>query len=306
MSLRSKISGKFKLVVLPLAVYGIFGLSPFWMHKATPAPDVHLTNQSASSLKDIKTPFKFVVIGDNRTGVDIYKKFVTDIVKDSPVLVVNTGDVIADGGSGKEWTEFVNASAPLTMPYFLAPGNHEINGRTAEDFYKQEVRQPGTGLYYSFDAGNCLFLVLDSEQPGHVAKVEGEQYAFAEEQLKNSDKKFKFVFIHRPLYPGKFGMHLTDSLNSHKELRDRLESLFEKYKVTVLFCGHEHMYNRQYVNGVTHIITGGGGAPLYTSDKRGGFHHYVLVSVNDDSVCIKVIDDKGNIRDEFSIVKDAA
>jgi acid phosphatase type 7 len=39
--------------------------------------------------------------------------------------------------------------------------------------------------------------------------------------------------------------------------------LFEKYKVSVVFAGHMHNYQRRIDNGITYIVTGGGGAPLY-------------------------------------------
>jgi len=45
-----------------------------------------------------------------------------------------------------------------------------------------------------------------------------------------------------------------------------LEPLFEKYKVTAGFFGHDHNYQHYLKDGVHYFITGGGGAPLYDVD----------------------------------------
>jgi predicted phosphodiesterase len=294
-----------KLVVLPLLAAGFLGFSPFSIQTVPSAPDkppVRILNQNACGLKDLKNPFTFVVIGDNRSGNDIYAKLVSMIAKDDPAFVMNTGDVIMEGGDRSEWDEFATLSKPLTMPYFLTPGNHEIANKVTEKEYKHCATNPGNDLYYSFTAGNALIVVLDSEETGMHAKIAGEQYKWLEDQLKNSDKKFKFVFLHRPLYPAK-KLHVVACMSRYKDKRDRLQALFQEYGVDIVFAGHEHLYHRQEICGVTHVITGGGGAPLYATDAHGGFHHYVIGTVGEDEAEFKVIDVNGNIRDQFTISK---
>jgi hypothetical protein len=61
--------------------------------------------------------------------------------------------------------------------------------------------------------------------------------------------------------------------------------------------GHEHAYEKRLVDGVWHIITGGGGAPIY--DKS--YCHFIFVSVDGPRVEAKVIDREGVMRDEFRI-----
>ena len=67
----------------------------------------------------------------------------------------------------------------------------------------------------------------------------------------------------------------------------------------MVFLGHEHLYLRKTIDGIPHIIVGGGGAPLYAKDEDGGFHHYVLVTVDGDKVAGEVVDVNGKIRDRF-------
>ncbi len=68
----------------------------------------------------------------------------------------------------------------------------------------------------------------------------------------------------------------------------------------VLAC-HEHLYLRKIVGGVMHTITGGGGALLYTGEKKGGFYHFILVPVDADKVKGEVIDIRGEVKDTFQI-----
>ena len=118
--------------------------------------------------------------------------------------------------------------------------------------------------------------------------------------LSKSRSKHKFVFLHHPLYPDEArGLHFGESLDFYPEERDRLERLFERYKVNIVFTGHEHLYLRKMVNGAAHITTGCAGAPLYTEDEKRGFHHFLLVTVKRDGAEGRVIDDKGMVRDGF-------
>jgi predicted phosphodiesterase len=81
--------------------------------------------------------------------------------------------------------------------------------------------------------------------------------------------------------------------------RDRLQALFVKYNVELVSTGHEHLYERKSVDGVTHIITGGGGAPLYADEKDGGFNHFIVVTVDGDKVSAEVVDGNNKVRDRF-------
>ncbi len=258
--------------------------------------------QKLAALERIQGRFTFIVLGDNRSGDDIYRKIVALAVEQKPDFVVNTGDVIATPGNKGEWTRFWAMSKPITVPYFLAVGNHDANPLLwySENTFKEQVDLPGNELYYSFNAGNSLFVVLDSYQDDHERRINGEQLTWLESILLNSDKVHKFVFLHHPLYtdPGK-GNHAGDCLDEYPKDRDRLEALFVKAKVDAVFAGHEHIYQRKTIDGITHVITGGAGAPLASQDEEVGFHHFVKVTVDGGRVIGEVIDVNGRIRDKF-------
>jgi 3',5'-cyclic AMP phosphodiesterase CpdA len=285
-------------------------LVPFLVFIATIANGIaaqdQLLQQRLASLEKISSKFSFVVFGDNRAGDPacdaVYQKVLAAALERKPAFVVNTGDQIDKPGNIEHWKRFWELSKSVTVPYFLTVGNHDIHMEVAgsEDTYKAQVDLPGNELYYSFVAGNSLFVVLDTYIKGEDKRITGEQFKWLGQVLAASKQKHTFVFVHHPLYPEKGkGKHYGNSLDRYKEDRDRLQALFVKYKVTAIFTGHEHLYLRKTMNGIPQIIAGGGGAPLYAKDEDGGFHHYVYITVDGERVSGEVVDMNGKIRDSF-------
>jgi 3',5'-cyclic AMP phosphodiesterase CpdA len=249
----------------------------------------------------IRGSFTFAIIGDTRSGGKDYSNLVKRAMTYRPDFMINTGDMVSSP-TENSWADFRKLSEPVTVPYFLTVGNHDVNDPDSEKLYKEEVDLPGNELYYSFTTGDSLFVFLDSNIPGRERKITGEQYRWLEEVLSTSLKKHQFIFIHHPLYPDREkGHHYGGSLDKYPEERDRLAALLVKYKSDAIFVGHEHLYSKKTADGVMHIITGGGGAGLYTSDDKGGFYHFILVTVDGKKVTGKVIDINGKVRDTFQL-----
>jgi 3',5'-cyclic AMP phosphodiesterase CpdA len=60
--------------------------------------------------------------------------------------------------------------------------------------------------------------------------------------------------------------HPPFSISVHggsRDLRERWTPLFEKYQVSAVFSGHDHVYQRAEHDGIRYFVSGGGGAPLY-------------------------------------------
>ncbi len=257
-------------------------------------------DQKIEPLRKIGESFTFAVIGDNRSGGEEYKILTNLIMGYRPAFVVNTGDVVR-ATNKTQWTQFWEESKAVAVPYFLTVGNHDAYDARTEKLFREETALPGGKLYYSFHAGNSLFVFLDSNIPGRDREITDAQYRWLEKTL-SSHYKHKFVFVHHPLYPQEgCGEHYGECLDLFPGERDRLERLFEKDKVTMVFTGHEHLYLRKTIGGVTHVITGGGGAQLYADEAKGGFHHFVLIKVDGDKVSGQVIDIKGNVKDSFML-----
>ena len=187
-------------------------------------------------LEQIQGKFTFVVLGDNRSGDDTYRKIVSLAMERKPDFIINTGDMIAKPGNKNDWANFWALSKPITVPYFLTVGNHDANPRMpfSEKTFKAQVDLPGNELYYSFVAGNSLFIVLDSYMDDQEKRITGEQFKWLETVLANSTQKHKFVFLHHPLYTdlGK-GHHAHDSLDRYPKAGTGLNRFLRSLRWTL-------------------------------------------------------------------------
>jgi predicted phosphodiesterase len=288
----------------PIKTYLIM-LLVVYLTAAVSFANVHgVSSRQLAALSKIQGSLTFAVLGDTRSGDKVYHDLAARLMEYKPAFVVNTGDMVFMPDRGL-WASFWEQSKPITVPYFLTMGNHDSSDLDDDALYKEEVKLPGNKLYYSFTAGDSLFIVLDSEIPDQDRKITGEQYAWLKKTLSTSDKKHKFVFVHHPLYSEKDrGRHYMACLDKYQQYRDRLAELLKKNKVDIVFAGHEHLYLRKTIDGLTQIITGGGGAPLYTSAESGGFYHFILVTVSGHEVKGEVINIEGRVKDTFQLKKE--
>ena len=80
-----------------------------------------------------------------------------------------------------------------------------------------------------------------------------------------------------------------------------LEPMFEKYRLSAGFFGHDHNYQHYLKNGVHYFITGGGGAPLYDVDtpppgitrKVESTENFVIVKVDGQKARLQAIRPNG-------------
>lgn len=255
------------------------------------------------------TEFSFIVYGDTRGRRDgTAEQYEHSLIVDSalatikqladsasPVkFVLQTGDAVVNGRDSRQWNKsFVDLINRITteggIPYFLAPGNHDVTGAPELD---SPLRIEGLGNYlaavgnlippdgaprrldgyptYAFGYGNTFFIALDS----NIATDE-QQFAWTNLQLEGLDRaRYRHViaFFHHPTFSsGPHGGAVTEPQST--ELRARYSPLFRRHRVSILFSGHDHFFehwveryedNEGRTRRMDHITTGGGGAPLYT------------------------------------------
>lgn len=230
-------------------------------------------------------PFRFAVLGDNRGNGEIYTSLLDKIAELKPNFTINTGDLITNPGDLLLWDEFLGWSSGYEFPILPVVGNHDVEHPRSERMYQDIFTLPEEEIYYSFPYGNSQFIILDSEIPEEVSMITGKQLQWLIETLQSSNFQYRFAFLHRPLYPDPhIGTHYGDCLNIYPEKRDSLMSIFKNYGVNAIFVGHEHLYRTTTHDGIIHIITGGGGAPLYADEENGGFYHFVLLDVYEDKI----------------------
>ncbi len=212
--------------------------------------------------KDV--PFSFVVIGDSRNGIEQHRRVVERMTQEVPDFVLGTGDMVDDGARLDEWQAYFDVESPFLRDnvYYPAVGNHDRHGRgRTADTYRSFFSVPENGgeseRYYSFSYEAALFLVLDSNAYSFALT---DQTSWIERELiaarQDPNIHHIFVVMHHP--PFSISLH-----GGQRDLRERWTPLFEKYQVSAVFSGHDHVYERAEHNGVHYFVSGGGGAPLY-------------------------------------------
>ncbi|MEA3432264.1 MAG: metallophosphoesterase [candidate division WOR-3 bacterium] len=242
-------------------------------------------------------PFTFVSYGDTRTNDGDRAAVVSRIIAIDPDIVFNTGDLVEDGRIDSKWITWFSTNQDILdhIPYFVAIGNHEENAQLYYDYW----HFPGNEQWYSLDYGNAHFVCLSTE-----TNMYGSQREWLESDLINASQSadWIFVFFHRPPYSS--GEHGSD-LN----VRTAWCSLFETYGVDIVFNGHDHNYERGFVNGVYYIVTGGGGAPLRTVGSSNwtiyseSTLHCCKLSIDSLLLNFEAIKPDGTVFDGFTIDK---
>ncbi|MGY5875424.1 MAG: metallophosphoesterase family protein [Candidatus Thorarchaeota archaeon] len=258
--------------------------------------------------------FKMIIIGDNRPSSEtapvqpeVYEDLVDRIITEEPHIVVMTGDYVYqvsgdDAENRIHWQHFTNITDRVGhyAPVYGVLGNHdtgERTGGTVKKYFLDAFEQYGEPTTYSsFDYAGVHFMLLDSEVYNHNGEIVGDQYDWLVNDLNTTTMPMKFAFLHRPFYPL---AHLGSSLDANLEGREQLKTLFEEQNVTLVGAGHDHVYNRITVDGVVHIIAGGGGAPTYENPWGGAYNHYVRADVQSNQINYTAVKADGSIGDEY-------
>jgi len=240
-------------------------------------------------------PFKVAIYGDTRSDPthgegphQVHRDIVSKVLTFSPSLVLQTGDLVFRGTLPEEWQKFDDITAEMRKitAYYPARGNHDVE--LEGDDFQRRITAPilsGNKLYYSFEKENYHFIALDTEQ---LLLPDSEQYRWLEEDLQKAQKAGKAIipFFHKALFS--IGIH-----GSYLPLQTILHPLFLKYGVKLVFQGHDHIYYHTVRDGITYIVTGGGGAPLYPDKNRAQgiegdvfeqSHHFCIADVYKDRV----------------------
>jgi len=250
-------------------------------------------------VQSIAPPFYFAVIGDSRDGEKVYTQLIQRILERKPNLIVHLGDMITKPRE-KEWKAFFEISKTIDLPFFPVIGNHETgNTRLGEEMYRKQFHLPEGKTYYAFQAGGGLFIILDSEKGR--GRIIDDQWLWLENLLSTSKERFKFVFLHRPLFPPMDSLKTGKAMDKYPSDRDELHQLFSRTGVTAVFTADDHRYDRREKDKIPYFITGGGGAPIYTFKDQGGYFHYVWISVERGRIEGEVVDFEGQIQDRFVI-----
>jgi DNA repair exonuclease SbcCD nuclease subunit len=242
-------------------LWGLLGLAAVVQaitEQQKPAPPV------MSAASEVQPPvgkdsIKFLVVGDSGTGDRAQYEVAAQMWQVHATFPYEFAVMVGDNLYGSERPQdfakkFELPYKPMldaNIPFYAALGNHDDpNQRYYKPFNMSGKR------FYTFQKNDVRFFVLDSNY------MDQDQQKWLEEELKNSNSKWKIPYFHHPLYSSG-GTH-----GSEVDLRTIVEPLFVKYGVRVVFAGHEHFYERIKPQQGIFYFTAGGSAKLREGDIR--------------------------------------
>ena len=240
--------------------------------------------------------FSFVVFGDNRSEEPIiqpkvFRHIIREVNLLHPDFAIDLGDFIRgytddETHIRREWDEFRKVTGELTVPLYMAAGNHDIWDEKSHAIYQELFGKDS--IYFSFDYGTAHFVFLCTDIPGQVSRITGAQYDWLAKDLEAARAQERiFVFLHKPLFTKAPSPHV--SLADYPEERDRLRDLLVEHGVDIVFAGHMHYYDQETRDGIVHITTGGAGSNFLEVPGTGDFYHYLVVTVDGKDVHIAIV-----------------
>lgn len=256
---------------------------------------------------------RFAVIGDyGLDGPD--EATVSKMVRDwNPELIITVGDnnypygesSTIDVNIGKHYHDFISpykgsfGVGAAENLFFPTLGNHDDitdSGQPYLDYFDL----PGNERYYDFVKGDIHFFALnsnESEPDGIDSK--SIQAKWLKEKLLSSTSLWKVVYFHHPPY----------STGDHGNT-EAMQWPFEKWGASIVLSGHDHVYERVEVKGLTYVINGVGGNVTYdfTEDSKKNYDIQskyntgfgaMLSTANEDSLTFEFHSTKDGLVDQF-------
>ena len=196
---------------------------------------------------------KFGVMGDFGTGSRAQYELADQMARvrsQFPFeLMITVGDNLYGGQRPNDFVKKFEAPYKALLSagvkFYASLGNHDSRQQSSYALLNMDGR-----TYYTFMAPHqdVRFFALESSYLDPV------QLQWLERELENSREDWKIPYFHHPLYSS------GDRHGSDLSKRKVLEPLFLKYGVTVVFSGHDHVYERvEPQQGITYFVVGSSG-----------------------------------------------
>ncbi len=233
---------------------------------ATASGPVSPAAAAAPAAKAWPEGFRFAAIGDFGAAGPAERQ-VADLVKAfRPEVVITLGDnnyprggaETIDANIGQFYSEFIGHYAgkfgkgASDNRFFPALGNHDWYTESARP-YLDYFTLPGNERYYAFSRGPVDFFALDSDPQEPDGTAPGSKQAtWLKAEARKARGAWQIAYMHHPPY----------SSGPHGSTPDT-EWPYRDWGIDLVLAGHDHIYERFVVGGVTFLVNGLGGATEY-------------------------------------------
>lgn len=280
-------------------------------------------------------PAKFLIMGDSQSiDYAVWRATLQQAAQNNPdaAFFVSMGDLVDVGQDYAEWEAWFAATAGVmeTLPILPIIGNHECytpqRRFSRPEYFSAQFAVPQngppelTGQVYSFDYGDLHLVMLDSqagEQARFLPDMLEQQRLWLEADLAATTKRWKLVFMHRPIYGNKPDGVLTN-------LRQVFEPVFDRHQVDIVFTAHDHVYARsgpfyggkpvaEPQSGTLHVATGRTGTKTYATVTAKPWNNlfinptsqpiFLSVTVDSETLRVGVFGQNGELVDSWALVR---
>ena len=249
---------------------------------------------------------KFAVMGDFGTGKREQYQLADQMARVRAqfpfVLMLTVGDNLYGGSKPKDFeTKFEKPYKPLLdggVKFYASLGNHDARQQSSYEPFNM-----GGRTYYTFKAPkeSVRFFALETSY------LDPPQLQWIERELGSSGEDWKIPYFHHPLYSSG-GRHGSDLPK-----RKVLEPIFVKHGVSVVFAGHDHLYERiAPQQGIVHFVVGSSGQLRKGNiDKETGFtdavnateQAFLAVEIDGDQMYFNAVSRTGKVIDAGVITR---
>jgi 3',5'-cyclic AMP phosphodiesterase CpdA len=164
-----------------------------------------------------------------------------------PDLVLATGDLV-DGGRPDEYRRLHDLLAPLPMPVYLIPGNHDEREALATAFPDHAyLPRDGRFIQYAVEGYPVRLLALDTLVPGQVGGLLcAERLSWLASRLAEAPARPTVIFMHHPPFATGIARMDAHGLANAPEFA---EIVGRHRHVARIVCGHLHRPIQAIVGG---------------------------------------------------------
>ncbi len=201
---------------------------------------------------------RILVLGDAGSGDECQKKVAESSAQTCSDkgcdLVLLLGDnFIMDGVSSVNDSQFqykFEDIYPQDLPFYAVFGNHDLRGswKAQIDYTDISKRWKMPNVNYTFDAGPAYIQAINTSCT----------FCSLWTLFKPSQKPWRIIFGHRP--------RVTSG--RHRGMTAFERAVVKASKPDFMLSGHNHILEHIYQEGIDHIVSGGGGAPIHKIPEK--------------------------------------